>query len=93
VGLRVRLIILILLAAVPIFLVQIVHDIALREDRKIVLLKSAETLAGLVAARQERIVESARVLLTASSHLQSIREKNGEACNRVSARLHSRFPN
>ena len=92
VGLRARLIVLILLAAVPVFVIQIVHDIALREDREAAFLKNAETLAGLVAARQDRIVEGARLLLTASSHLQSIRDKNSEACNRVLGQIAQQVP-
>ena len=77
-----RLILLILLAAVPVFLIHIVSDYEIRESRKATVVRSAETLAGLVAARQDRIVEGARLLLEASSHLQSVREKNSEACNR-----------
>jgi PAS domain S-box-containing protein len=82
VGLRIRLIVLILLAAVPVFVVQVVHDYAAREDRSGALVETAETLAGLVAARQDRIVEGARLLLTVASHLSSIRERNSEECNR-----------
>ena len=73
-----RLIILILLAAVPVFAIQISSDYEIREGRMAAVVQSAETLAGLVAARQDRIVEGARLLLEATSHLQSIREKNAE---------------
>jgi hypothetical protein len=67
-----RLIILIFLAAVPVFLIQISTDYEIREGRKAAALASAETLAGLVAARQDRVVEGARLLLEATSHLQSV---------------------
>src|SRR4051812_4490890 len=77
-----RLIILILLAAVPVFVIQISTDYEIREGRKAAVLASAETLAGLVAARQDRVVEGARLLLEATSHLQSVLEKNAELCNR-----------
>jgi two-component sensor histidine kinase len=77
-----RLIILILLAAVPVFVIQISTDYEIREGRKAAVLQSAETMAGLVAARQDRVVEGARLLLEATSHLQSIQEKNAELCNR-----------
>jgi PAS domain S-box-containing protein len=80
------------LAAVPVFLVQIFHDLALRRERKVEVLKNAETLAGLVAARQDRIVESARLLLTATAHLQAIREKNSELCNRVLGQIAQQVP-
>jgi two-component sensor histidine kinase len=76
-----RLIILILLAAVPVFVIQITSDYELREGRKASALQTAETLAGLVAARQDRVVEGARLLLEATSHLQSIQEKNAALCN------------
>ena len=92
VGLRVRLAALILLAAVPVFLIQILHDLTLREDRKTTLLQNAETLAGLVAARQDRIVEGARLLLTTSSYLQSIREKDSERCNRELGQIAQQIP-
>ena len=91
-GLRIRLIVLILLAAVPVFIVQILNDIAAREDRSSVFAQTAETLAGLVAARQDRLVEGARLLLTAASHLQSIREKNVEECNRTLAEITRQVP-
>jgi hypothetical protein len=74
-----RLIILILLAAVPVFVIQIITDYEIRETRKATVLQSAETLASLVAARQDRVVEGARLLLEATSHLQSIKEKNARS--------------
>jgi two-component sensor histidine kinase len=77
-----RLIVLILLAAVPIFVIHISSDLEIREGRIAAVVQSAETLAGLVAARQDRVVEGARLLLEATSHLQSIRQKNAESCNR-----------
>jgi two-component sensor histidine kinase len=76
-----RLIILILLAAVPVFSIQIITDYEIRETRKATVLQSAETLAGLVAARQDRVVEGARLLLEATSHLQSIKEKDAARCS------------
>jgi two-component sensor histidine kinase len=82
VTLGVRLVIFILLAAVPVFLVQIFHDIDVRKNRTTEILKRAETLVELLTARQDRIVEGARLLLAATAHLQSIREKNPEECHR-----------
>jgi two-component sensor histidine kinase len=76
-----RLVLLILLAAVPIFLVEILQNYQLREERKIAFLQTVETLAGLVAARQDRVVEGARQLLIGTSYLQSIRERDAERCN------------
>ncbi len=87
-----RLIILILLAAVPVFIIQISTDYEIREARKAATLQTAETLAALVAARQDRVVEGARLLLEATSHLQSIQEKNAEICNlrlrQIAAKIH-----
>jgi two-component sensor histidine kinase len=76
-----RLILLVLLAAVPVFAVQILHDYQLRENRKTSFVQTVETLAGLVAARQDRIVEGARLLLTTASYLQSVHEQDTERCN------------
>ncbi len=82
-GLGLRLIFLILLAALPVFAIQIIHDIEVRDTRQAVILENAETLAGLVAARQNRIVESSRLLLTSISYLQSVRERNADRCSTV----------
>jgi two-component sensor histidine kinase len=76
-----RLIIFIFLAAVPVFLVQVFHDLDVREYRTSEILKRAETLAELTTARQDRVVEGARLLLAATAHLQSILEKNPAACH------------
>ena len=50
-----RLIVLILLAAVPVFLIQITTDYEIRRSSVAAVVHNAETLAGLVAARQDRI--------------------------------------
>ena len=75
-----RLIVLILLAAVPIFLIHVASDYETRRSRIALSINTAETLASLIAARQDRIVEGARLLLEATSHLQSIREKDADQC-------------
>ena len=80
-ALGLRLSLLILLASLPVFLIQIVHDIELRKNREDAILNTAETLASLVAARKDRIVEGSRLLLIAASYLQATREKNAEQCN------------
>jgi len=92
VGLGWRLICLILLAALPVFVIQIVHEFELRRNREAAILQTAETLVGLVAARQDRIVEGARLLLTATSHLQSIREKDGPTCNQRLREITEKVP-
>lgn len=76
-----RLILLVLVAAVPIFMVQILHDYQLREERKTSFVHTVETLAGLVGARQDRVIEGARQLLIGTSYLQSIREQDAKRCN------------
>lgn len=80
-ALGLRLSLLILLASLPIFLIQILHDIERRKTREAAIQSTAETLAGLVAARQDRIVEGSRLLLIAASYLQAVREKDAERCN------------
>jgi two-component sensor histidine kinase len=76
-----RLVFLLILAAVPVFVVQISHDVAVRQGNIEEIKKRAETLAGLIAARQDRIVEGARLLLIATSYLQAIREQDAKACS------------
>jgi two-component sensor histidine kinase len=82
VTLGLRLILLILLAAVPVFLVQVTHELQLREYRRLRVLDNAQVRAGLTAARLDRAVEGARLLLAAASRLEAVRKRDGEACNR-----------
>lgn len=91
-SLGLRLILLILLAAVPVFLVQVTHEFQLREYRRIRVLDNAQVLAGLTAARLDRAVEGARLLLTAASRLQSVRTRDSEACSRVLRELVEKIP-
>lgn len=87
-----RLILLILLAAVPVYLTQVFHDYRLREDRKASFAQTVETLAGLIAARQDRIVEGVRLLLIATSYLQSIREQDAASCNQRLQEIAAQVP-
>ena len=91
-SLGLRLILLILLAAVPVFLVQVTHEFQLREYRRVRVLDNAQVLAGLTAARLDRAVEGAQLPLTAASRLQSVRTRDSEACSRVLRELVEKIP-
>ncbi|MCZ7659244.1 MAG: HAMP domain-containing protein [Xanthobacteraceae bacterium] len=92
VPLGVRLIVFILLAAVPVFVVQLLHNLEVRRGQADAILGRAATIANLAAARQDRLVEGARLLLITASHLQSVREKNAEVCSARLRELADRVP-
>jgi two-component sensor histidine kinase len=92
VKLSTRLVILILSAAIPVFAVQISHDLAVRENAVSEITRRAETLTNLATARQDRIVEAARLLLAATSHLPSIIEPNPAVCARRLKEIASHAP-
>jgi two-component sensor histidine kinase len=92
VSLGFRLILLILLAAVPVFVIQIFHDINLRKEQVGQITRNSETMAGLAAARLDRVVDGARLLLIASAHLQSIREKRPIECGQRLKEIASHAP-
>ena len=91
-GLGARIVILVLLAAAPVFLIQIIHDSDLRAVREANIITTSETLSGLIAARQDRLIEGARFLLLGASQLQSVREKDGERCHQVLLALAAEAP-
>lgn len=76
-----RLAVMILLAAVPVFVIQIFQLLDEREARRQSILEGAQTVASQIAARGDRLVTSARFLLTAVTRLTAVRNADAEACH------------
>lgn len=91
-SLALRVVLLTLLAAVPVFLIQVTREVRLREDHVAEILDSARAYAGLAAARTDRFVEGARVLLVAASRLDSVRGGSRVECFNELARLQAVLP-
>ena len=91
-GLRLRLLALILLAAVPVLVIQVQDNLAQRERRLAQIAADAEQFALLVAAQQNRFVEGARYLLTAFAQMPEVVEGDPEGCHARASALRSRFP-
>ena len=91
-SLALRVVLLTLLAAVPVFLIQVVREVRLREDRAAEIVDSARTYAGLTAARTDRFIEGARVLLVAASRLDSVRRGLSVECAQELARVQVTLP-
>ena len=87
-----RLAVIVLLASVPIFLIQIVHELDLREVRRARLVADAQNLAEQIASRQNRFIEAGRFLLTAIARAEDVRSGEAVRCSRELARIHAPFP-
>ena len=62
-----RLLVLVLVAAVPVFVLQISREVTLRASRAAEIDDNAVTIGRLVAARQNRLIEGVRAILTAAA--------------------------
>ena len=86
-SLRSRLILLVLLAAIP-ALALILHDAAARRSRALHNVKdSTKRLARLTALEELQLIDGARHVLMALSHVPGVRHGDVEACNELFARL------
>src|SRR3546814_3302854 len=82
-SITVRLLVLLLVAALPVFAVQVSNQIEQRDQQRAHTIAQANRFAHAVAQEQERLIEGMRYLLTALAQLPSVR--NHEAS--CSARL------
>jgi two-component sensor histidine kinase len=90
VGLRLAL--MVLLAAAPIFAILVVRELDLREARRDHIVERVQTLAEQIAARQDRFVESAQVLLTAISRLDIMHGANAAQCSHELQQISDQLP-
>jgi PAS domain S-box-containing protein len=90
--LSVRLLILVLLAALPVLAFQ-VHTLLLdRQQRKEAIAGQALSLARLAAAQQDQFIEGARYLLGAAAKLPEVQNRDPAGCQARMAELVGLFP-
>jgi two-component sensor histidine kinase len=90
--LSVRLLLLVLLAAVPVFAVEAYYELQLREQRRTEIGQRVQQMADLVAGQLDRMIEGAQTVLVTLGQFPSIRERDVETCNDILIRLAARFP-
>ena len=90
--LSVRLLLLVLLAAVPVFAVQIYHEVQQREQRRAEVGQQVEQIAELVAAQLDRVIEGAETLMATLGETPAIRAHSTDSCREGLIRLIARFP-
>jgi C4-dicarboxylate-specific signal transduction histidine kinase len=90
--LSVRLLILVLFAALPVLALQVNALIADREQRKTAISHQALTLARLSAAQQNQFIEGARYLLGAAAKLPEVQNRDSASCDARMAELLGLFP-
>ena len=91
-GIKLRLLALVLLAAFPVLLVEVWSELEHREQRRDELGQAVLSAARLVASEQDQYVESARNII--ATYLQSpiVREGDSAGCSTYLARLVEEFP-
>jgi PAS domain S-box-containing protein len=90
--LSVRLLILVLIAALPVLALQVQGLLQDREQRKAAIAEQALDLARLAAAQQDQFIESARYLLAAAAQLPEVQSRDTPGCDRQMAELLVQFP-
>jgi two-component sensor histidine kinase len=90
--LSVRLLLLVLLAAVPVFALEAYYELQLREQRRAGIGQQVQQMADLVAGQLDRMIEGAQTMLVTLGHFPSIRERDAESCSDILIRLVARFP-
>ena len=79
--LSVRLLLLVLIAALPILGMQVHELLAVREQRKAAIAEQALDLARLAAAQQDQFIDSARYLLAVAAQMPEVQRLDGPACS------------
>jgi len=90
--LSVRLLILVLFAALPVLALQVNTLLADREQRKTAIADQALNLARLAAAQQNQFIEGARYLLGAAAKLPEVQNRDARGCHSRMAEFLQLFP-
>jgi PAS domain S-box-containing protein len=90
--LGVRLLILVLLAALPVLALQVYALLQDRERSKAAIAEQALYLARLVAAQQDQFIEGARYLLAAAAQLPEVQNRDAAGCATQMTELQGQFP-
>ena len=86
-SLRVRLLLLVLLAVIPTLGLTLYTNLEERELRKTNVQEHALRLSRVVSADHERLIEEARQLLVTLARLPAVRDRNSAACSALFADL------
>lgn len=89
--LSVRLLLLVLLALLPVFAVQIHHELKQRESRRAEVAQQVQQMAGLVAGQLDRVIEGAEILMATLGEVPAIRFRSEETCRQMLIGLALRF--
>jgi PAS domain S-box-containing protein len=87
-----RLLILLLIAALPVLALQVYGLLQDREQRKAAIAEQARDLARLAAAQQDQFIEGARYLLAAAAQLPEVQNRDAQGCAARMAELLVQFP-
>lgn len=87
-----RLLLLVLIAALPVLAIQMQSLREQREQQKGEIARQALQLARLAAAQQDQFIESARFLLTAAARLPEVRSLDGPLCSAHMVEIREQFP-
>ena len=74
--LSVRLLLLVLLTAVPVFAVEAYYELQLREQRRTEIGQQVQQMADLVAGQLDRMIEGAQTVLVTLGQLPAVRERD-----------------
>jgi signal transduction histidine kinase len=91
-SLRVRLMLLVLLAVIPILGLMVYTASEDRQREKTKVEGNALQLARLASGNQERLIEEGRHLLIGLARLPEVRSRNADACSKLFADLLKQFP-
>ena len=91
-SLRTRLVLLVLLAAVPAFGLMLYTGIEQHREAGAEALRDAERLARIAAGDQEEVIDDARLLLAALAHLPAVRRYQAGPCRTLLADLTGTYP-
>ena len=89
---RKKLLLLLLLSFLPAFAIILASGMKQRQDEIAKARNNALLLAQSLAAQQEQIATSTKILLTTLSHSHAVQAIDAKACNRLFAELNRRFP-
>jgi PAS domain S-box-containing protein len=87
-----RLLLLVLIAAVPVMAVQVVDQLNERQEQRQEIATDAVRMAELFSEQLSQVVEAARGLAVAAAHMPEVRNRNAEACVARVRELIQQFP-
>src|SRR5262245_39989107 len=91
-SLRLRLVVLVLLAVVPALGLMLYTNLEQRRLATVQAQTDAQRLARLSATQQQQLIEGARQLLIALAQLREVRSGDAAACNTLMASLLKQYP-